>query len=401
MTRSTEKTIFLLLLGCILLASLVFLTLGIVLNKEFISKYSPDNDLSTSTLDKMNMIRLIFFVANVTLLILALVVLYAHVSVTTFITSHKNTILGVIVFIVVVVFLIVSAELILRALYYEHTTRDGASPGNVRFNRNYFVLNNEYMRDTNFTLVKENDTVRIVALGDSFTAGWGVKNVSDLYLNRLEKSLNVEIYNFGVGGYGTDDEINVLKERGLKYNPDAIIIGYMLNDFKNVDSNVSEPSSKRFVLPVVGFWLRSSSYLYYFIESRVNNILFVLTADKTHEQYMREALASEANQNHNAAYFTELKTISEQQDLPVLIVIFPIFQDMSNYSFADVHTFIQTSAENNGLYVLDLLPFYTNYTDDELIVSRDDRHPNEFAHAIAAEEIKRFIESNASFDLRE
>lgn len=397
--HSIEKKLFIFLLILLLIGALTFLTVGLALNKEFIAKYSPDNALSETTLQKMNTFRAVSFVLNVGLLALCLLVLAANQNIIRFIGQHKNAIIGLCILVITLVLLVIIAELALRAVYYEHTTRDGASPGNVKFNKRYFVLNNEFMRDSNFTLSKPANTTRFIGLGDSFTAGWGVKNVSDTYLNLLEEKLSttnaeVEFYNFGVGGYGTDDEIRVLKEKALRYNPDAVLVGYMLNDFKNVDPAVKEPSSMRFTLPLVGFWLRTSSYFYYFVESRTNTILFALTADKTHEQYMREALASDLNRAYNAAYFAEMKNISAQENLPFFIVVFPIFQGVSHYSFSQIHEFIVSSAEENNLPVLDLLPFYTNYTDDELIVSRDDPHPNGFAHAIAAEAIKNFIESS-------
>lgn len=75
----------------------------------------------------------------------------------------------------------------------------------------------------------------ILGLGDSFTFGTGVE-VEDTYLWRLEDILNkkhgnmYEIVKAGVPGYGTDQEYIFLKNKGLEYKPDLVIIGFYIND---------------------------------------------------------------------------------------------------------------------------------------------------------------------------
>ena len=75
----------------------------------------------------------------------------------------------------------------------------------------------------------------ILGLGDSFTFGTGVE-LNQTYLWKLEEMLNnnhgslYEIVKTGVPGYGTDQEYLFLKNKGLQYKPNLVIIGFYIND---------------------------------------------------------------------------------------------------------------------------------------------------------------------------
>ena len=78
---------------------------------------------------------------------------------------------------------------------------------------------------------------RIVGIGDSLMFGWGVRD-EETYLSILSELLNSnfpeaswEIINMAVPGYNTVMEVETLKEKGLQYKPDIVIIHYFWNDF--------------------------------------------------------------------------------------------------------------------------------------------------------------------------
>lgn len=79
----------------------------------------------------------------------------------------------------------------------------------------------------------------ILGLGDSFAFGTGVE-VEYIFLRKLEELLNKQqkqcrVINAGIPGYGTDQEYIFLKQEGLRYSPDLVIVNFYLNDvFDNV-----------------------------------------------------------------------------------------------------------------------------------------------------------------------
>ena len=76
---------------------------------------------------------------------------------------------------------------------------------------------------------------RIVAVGDSFTWGLGVRD-EETWTAVLQTLLrDVEVINLGVTAYGTDQQYLRLCEEGFRYEPDLVILGFFGPD---ADRNV-------------------------------------------------------------------------------------------------------------------------------------------------------------------
>lgn len=71
---------------------------------------------------------------------------------------------------------------------------------------------------------------RIITLGDSFTFGNEVADNESYphYLGSL--ATNTEVLNLGVTGYGHDQMLLYLKEEGVKYHPDIVLLGFVWYD---------------------------------------------------------------------------------------------------------------------------------------------------------------------------
>lgn len=101
----------------------------------------------------------------------------------------------------------------------------------------HYKTNSLGFRDREFTFEKPKGTYRLICLGDSITEGMAVDN-EKAYPKLLEAILNkdrgektrYEVINAGVVDYGTDQEYIFLKEIGLKFNPDMVMLGFFLND---------------------------------------------------------------------------------------------------------------------------------------------------------------------------
>jgi len=81
--------------------------------------------------------------------------------------------------------------------------------------------------DRDYQPFPRSNAVRIATFGDSFTHGDEVKN-NDTWqeqLNRLDH--NLEVINFGVGGYGLDQAFLRYQQEGVPYHPQIVFIGFM------------------------------------------------------------------------------------------------------------------------------------------------------------------------------
>jgi len=101
----------------------------------------------------------------------------------------------------------------------------------------YLEINSKSIRDVESNYSKPNDTIRIEFFGDSFTWGSGVnwsQRYTTIFGNEINKgSKKYEIINFGLCGYGTDQEYLLLKTEGIKYEPDFVVFAYD-NDLADV-----------------------------------------------------------------------------------------------------------------------------------------------------------------------
>ena len=93
--------------------------------------------------------------------------------------------------------------------------------------------------DHEFVQAKSNTTRRILLFGDSFTAGDGVSNPKR-YGDLLEKILdNVEVYNFGLPGTGTDQQYLAYQEFARTLEHNLLIIAVLVENIRRVAAHYS------------------------------------------------------------------------------------------------------------------------------------------------------------------
>jgi lysophospholipase L1-like esterase len=97
--------------------------------------------------------------------------------------------------------------------------------------------NNHGWRDLDREYENTKKAYRILVLGDSMTFG-AIVPAEKVYTRVLEKKLidagyNVEVINIAYGGWGTDQQLEALKNEGLKYKPNLIIVQWCSNDLND------------------------------------------------------------------------------------------------------------------------------------------------------------------------
>jgi lysophospholipase L1-like esterase len=110
-------------------------------------------------------------------------------------------------------------------------------PGVVTTVRGIAVRVNDLgLRGPQVPAVPEPGVRRVLALGDSATFGEGLAE-EDAFPAQLERELRTrtgerwEVLNAGVQGYNAADELGLLRTRGLALEPQAVIVGFNLNDY--------------------------------------------------------------------------------------------------------------------------------------------------------------------------
>jgi hypothetical protein len=103
---------------------------------------------------------------------------------------------------------------------------NGVSPDRLfRANSQGFRANREYSMNPTRT--------RILAFGDSFTHADEVTN-QEMWTNKLEEKNNLEVLNFGVGGYGPDQAFLRYLDVKDKFKSNIVLIGIMSENINRV-----------------------------------------------------------------------------------------------------------------------------------------------------------------------
>ncbi len=101
-----------------------------------------------------------------------------------------------------------------------------------------YKINSWGLRDKEYEIDKPVNTYRILVTGDSFTEGFGVKD-EHIFVNLLEDYLNrtfdhnFEVINAGVSSWSATPEYLYLKNYGVKYSPNLVVVVTTISDFSD------------------------------------------------------------------------------------------------------------------------------------------------------------------------
>ncbi len=268
-----------------------------------------------------------------------------------------------------------------------------------------------------YAIPKPEGTFRILALGDSVTHGPGAgpdeKFVRQMEVKIQEKlhERRVEVINGGTDDYGTEQELIWLQERGLRFEPDVILLTVYMND--------SRPTERTNAITATGFNLlisRSAAY-YYYIQSARELLLKEETSrddfrfrykDEFEDENWRKdsanltKLIQTADSDWGLAWTDEgmaaleenLKAVIrfvEEQDIPILISLTPVAVQV----YAETETQLGTRAldypqlrlksvlQADEFPVVDLLPVLREQRDATLFI--DQAHYTVAGHTIVAD----------------
>ena len=88
----------------------------------------------------------------------------------------------------------------------------------------HHVRHNEYgLRGGPIDLTSARGRPRVLALGDSFTWGYGVEE-DETYCKLLSQSLDIEVLNLGVSGFGTGQELLLLQDSIDRFDASAVVL---------------------------------------------------------------------------------------------------------------------------------------------------------------------------------
>jgi lysophospholipase L1-like esterase len=255
-----------------------------------------------------------------------------------------------------------------------------------------YRLNSRGMRGPDYPRDKPAGTVRVMALGDSFTLGEGVR-LADTWVAGLERRLaahygaraRIEVMNVAVPGWSTTDEIAYLEQEGLAYEPDLVLVAYVLNDAEyagglDLYEDFREQYEKR--------WLRHS----YLVSSLWAAVGRMVMADRYIDQVLGYARAESARWQRSLERLVRGHDLASAAGARYAVTIFPFMYRLDDgYPFTELHELVTARCSQEGIPVLDLFAAFRGRPYRALWVHPADQHPNEIGHAIAADALAEWI----------
>lgn len=260
-------------------------------------------------------------------------------------------------------------------------------------------INSDGFRGREFTFNKPANTFRIIMLGDSETFSIMLKQEETLsaqlenLLNQGSLNLRYEVLNFGVEGYNTFQELEMLKTKGLKYNPDLIILNYVLND--------PEPGEYYFEKT---FFMRSSALVRYFTY-RIKKALI-------RRERRRLAVGTKMDNYyyyHQPKYFLRVKqailemaAIAKKGERKFVVVIFPtsdinVKDFKENYPYQALHNLVK-SIDTENIIFIDLIEEFNRLglspQDVAINYIYNESHKNASSLKVSADYIYRTLKSH-------
>jgi lysophospholipase L1-like esterase len=254
-------------------------------------------------------------------------------------------------------------------------------------------INQWGMRGKNVEKEKRRDVYRIALIGDSVTFGYGVSYeqsfafLLEQQLNQQKQPRKVEVLNFSVNGYGLESYLEVLKTKVPAFKPDLIVIGYCLND----------PAPTSVVFEAVGVAMkRNASYkelakysqFVAWVKYLYDNAFSRYQQERDfHRYYTDPAVLSTLDSE-----FIEARSLSEQENAKLLVMIYPYLTNFSDYQFSYVHALIAGMLSRHNIAGLDLYGALASESAENLRVTKDDfTHPNARGHQLIADNMTPVI----------
>lgn len=253
-------------------------------------------------------------------------------------------------------------------------------------------------RDTEHAVAKPPGVYRILVLGDSIAAGLRLQRYERTFPPILENTLRqagvkAEVMSFAVSGYNTQQEVETLKDKGLRYRPDVVLVAYSLTDRERMDGDIlktllEEERRKG------GGMLRAHpallhSALYRFLRFR---ILAPRQRAESVDRELQEQI-DRISGDTVAASFGLLSRLSKENGFQVVIAVFPrLVHNFHAYRYGDQHEYVAGLSARYGFHHLDLLtPMARCREASDKPIGVDSYHPAPYGHRCAAEAMARII----------
>ncbi|MBI1390750.1 MAG: hypothetical protein GC154_20150 [bacterium] len=270
-------------------------------------------------------------------------------------------------------------------------------------------INAKGLRDEEVDYEKPDGVKRILLLGDSVTFGYGVKE-GDCFGDQWEAWLNRrqpgrwQVINSGVPAWTTVQEVRWFETEGLRYQPDAVALTYVMNDPEPVHRLLPDGTTEilpvdemyrgvaeLFPKPVLPF--TGGSYLMKFL----NRTLLLMHPNWREvlsrlDTWFNRDIFEQPGWDACLAAFERLKRDCGERGIFLLVIQHPLmFQLYSKegHAFTPHYQRVEQALTERGIAYVNPLDDYIGQRVSAMRAYVDDPHPSRAAHLIHAQRLHR------------
>ncbi len=288
------------------------------------------------------------------------------------------------------------------------------------------VTNSHGLRSPELGFEKPAATVRVLALGDSWTFGYRVPE-PDSYPRQLERELasrarergdgrRFEVINAGVIGYSTEQEAAYLREWGWRYAPDLVVVAYYpVNDTHMKNRRYERYNRLRAVHPLLLELTTFPQKLYLrqfwkgmrrLARREIAELRLALAGrlgyqdpgarGVVEDDWTGDFVEERPGWHSSRDALVDIGRQCREHGVPGLVVLLPDLLDLARYEdrlHERVAPKVETAAREAGLAWLDLRATFSTYRGREREVRTvDQRHPNAAGFGVIADAVASEIE---------
>jgi hypothetical protein len=277
-----------------------------------------------------------------------------------------------------------------------------------------YRINADGFRGPRHARPKPPGMLRVVVMGDSIAFGYGVEESSsfpralEARLAELVPEAHIEVVNLGVGGYNAWNEAELLKDVGIGYEPDLVLVQFCINDlnYPSVhfdaqtrlvlsaipDAAFPDPSRRRgprhALSPALGWCARSKL-------CALSQDLWLSGREPEFGEEARHAAIVPVESEDGPewgwleARYREMAGAAEAAGARFLVLAFPYPAQLQGREPHPVQERVLELARRHGWTVIDPLPAFRRARGTPLFL--DWWHPTAAGHRVAAEETLRVL----------
>lgn len=260
------------------------------------------------------------------------------------------------------------------------------------FNRYWHTNSFGFRDDLTYSFALTPSKHRVSFLGDSFTAGQGIKDIDSRFPNLIRRAHpGWEVHVLAHPGFDTGFEGYLLKRLITKknYQVENVVLAYCLNDISDMMPEWNEVATRFNTERTNRVWLLRNSCFLDLVYSR-----WQMTHNDQIQDYdisVEDAYRGPLWQKQQAR-LAAIRDLVQESGGHFYVVTFPFFSTLGpGYKYRSVHEQLDQFWTSLNVPHLDLLPVYENIPAKQLTVNSFDAHPNEYADSLAAAAIDKFL----------